>query len=102
VLVLTDMSSWLKCFVIIIVLLAGIVVLSVCAEGFCSVCAHDCCDGADRSRPLVRLVRGLRGVFASALSVAQWSPSLASGRLARLDCLSLSVSAPLAQSPLRI
>jgi len=102
VLFVADMSNLLKFFLVAVVLLAGIVVLSVCAEGLCSVCSHDCCDGADRSRPLMRFARGMRGVFASALSLARRSPVLATGMLARLDCFTVSVSAPPAQSPLRI
>ena len=101
-LVFADMSRLLKCVVIAVVLLAGIVVLSVCAEGFCSVCSHDYIDGTNPSRSMVRVASGLRGVFASALSLARWSPSLTTGRLARLDCFSISVLTPLAQSPLRI
>lgn len=59
----------LKILVIILLVVIGVVVLSVCADGLAFGCAHPCCTGAQRSRPLARLARRLKYVCRSAFDL---------------------------------
>ncbi len=74
-----------------LVLVAGVVGLSLCADALGAECAHLCCSGADRSKPLVRLVRRVHRAIASAISpaVLQVVGALHAAR-ATLDSLSLA------------
>jgi hypothetical protein len=50
----TEMTSLLRYFVVFVMVLAGIIAFSVCAESPADACVLACCGGADRARPLGR------------------------------------------------
>jgi len=64
------MNNALRYVVIALVLVAGLFVLVVCADGLCSACSHAFDDNADRSKPLLRLARRLRALSAAVSSEA--------------------------------
>lgn len=65
-----DMNSLLKYAIIVLLVIVGAVLLSVCADGVGAVCGHTCCTATDRGRRMQRLARKLRSVFRSIVDVA--------------------------------
>lgn len=57
----------LRFFLIAFLIVFGAVALSVCADSIGIVCAHTCCTGLERSRPMARLARRLKCVCRSAV-----------------------------------
>jgi len=65
-----EMDSLLKFMIIALILIAGIAFVAVCDDASCVSCGHVWSGGADRSRPLSRLMRKLCIVLAAAFSSA--------------------------------
>jgi hypothetical protein len=65
-----NMDSLFKYALIALLVVTSIVLLSVCADGLGLACAHVCCTGANRSRPIQRHARKLRIVLRSAFAWA--------------------------------
>ena len=64
-----ETSSLLRCLVVAVILVAGVFVLALCAEGACSTCAHEYCNSTDRSKhPVVSFARRLQAAFVILLS----------------------------------
>jgi len=63
------MNSLLRYALVALLLIVGVVLLSVCADGLGEGCGHACCTGADRSRPLQRLARRLKSRLRSAVDM---------------------------------
>lgn len=65
-----DMNSLLKYAIIVLLIIVGAVLLSVCADVVGAVCGHTCCTGTDRGRRIQRLARKLRSVSRSVVDLA--------------------------------
>lgn len=55
----------LRILLIVLVLVVGVAVLSLCGDGVGVRCAHECCTRLERSRGLQRLARRLKCVCGS-------------------------------------
>ena len=79
----------LKVLAIILLVVFGVAVLSVCADGLVFGCAHACCTGIERSRPQARLARRLkcvcRSIFELMLLLMGWFSRILSLTTASLD-----------------
>ncbi len=64
-----DMNGLLKSALMVLLFIVGVVLLSLCPEGFGVDCDHPCCTGAYRSRSLQGLVRRLRNPCLSAVGL---------------------------------
>ena len=88
--------------VVVLVLVASVVGLSLCADPLGAECAHLCCRRADRSKPLVRLIDRVRRVIASAASPAAMR-TVGALRVVRTPIDSLGLAPPsIRASALRI
>ncbi len=65
VLALPNTNSIAGYLFVALVLVAGVVGLSLCADMLGAGCEHLCCSGADRSQPLARSIRRLLSAFFS-------------------------------------
>jgi len=72
------MSILLRYFAVAILVVAAVLVLSICGEGAGVGCAHACCGGADRPSALSRFFRRLAGAHASVASLGLILLALAS------------------------
>lgn len=80
----TEMTSLLRYFVVFVMVLAGVIAFSVCAESPADACVLACCGGADRARPLGRFAAisvssacaAIARTFFSGLRTAIASPAL--------------------------
>ena len=82
-------NDLLRYVLVALVLAFGIIGLALCGDGLCPEGPHVCCGATDRSNPLVRIVRHLRDILMSAVSLALLGFGLAFRRqrwaLARLE-----------------
>jgi hypothetical protein len=67
----TEMTSLLRYFVVFVVVLAGVIAFSVCAESPADACVLACCGGADRARPLGRFAA--MSVSSACVAIARMS-----------------------------
>ena len=63
-----ELDYLLRFLIIALVVIAGVVGVSFCADGLCSECNAVCCRGADRSGLLARLTQTLADARKSAVS----------------------------------
>ncbi len=92
----------LKYLLIGLVVLIGVVVFSVCAEGVGDVCGHSHCTGGDRSRPLRRLARRVVGALSATCSLGPECFASASRGIFSAAASLLPVSPPLIAVSLRL
>lgn len=98
----SDMNGLLKFLMIAAVLLISVIVLTLCADGLCSACSHECCSGADRSRSFLSSARRMCADFASNMSCALAPFGLASQRTLVARAAVVPTPALLRASSLRI
>jgi hypothetical protein len=59
-------STLLKCLVVVLAVVVGVLIIAACGDLLCSACAHACCTRADRSGPLRRLAQWIGRACSSA------------------------------------
>jgi len=96
------MSIAARVLLLALVLVFGAALSVACADVFCASCDSVCCTGADRSRPLSRLVTRLRICFASTFSGLMSLIASASQRLCALSVAVMPTPPALKVAALRI
>lgn len=85
-------AGLLKTVILTVLIVLAVIPLAVCMEVGDAGCAHACCTGADRSRPLHRALRRARLLVKSAASAALTSFADAIGFIS-------AIASNLAQAP---
>ena len=98
-----ETSSLLRWLAVAVILVAGVFVLALCAEGACSTCAHEYCGSTDRSKhPVLSFARRLQTAFVILLSAARSASLSAAAALSLADIVDLIAAPQLRQATLRI
>jgi len=98
-----ETSSLLRWLVVAVILVAGVFVLALCAEGACSACAHEYYSSTDRSKhPVVSFARRLQAAFVILVSSARSASLLATTGVSSADIVDLFGAPQLRPATLRI
>jgi len=89
--------------VVAVILVAGVFVLALCAEGACSTCAHEYCSSTDRSKhPVLSFARRLQAAFVILMSASRSASLSATTGVSSADIADVLVAPQLRPATLRI